>query len=381
MSTVFAEVPDFGFGPAASFADLALSVSSDVEWVVATAGNAAAFLKLVLPSARFVEFNGFDSEAWPEMASFAPPESLWLSMSNPRFSDWAGERGHPVILVDQLYWMWGPAELGGGRYTHVGPWYFREDGRRPDRLIPTRPLLDKNIERYRTTQGQRHGTLIAFGGMAVAGQANAGDKYARWFLDAVIPDLLAARAIPIYIAGGSPNLTALCSRWARNTAVIVVGALNRHEYLRTLAATRHQLLTPGLSTIYESAELNLRPMFGPGANKSMVLQLDDLASIDGRYCASWTWAADAVPRFRLMPQIAALAEISVSIDASLGRRSGETDRIRDTLSHYLHRGDEPPLSIGTPQGLPEIGEVVGDLIVTGGQALPCHGMPTIQEDR
>ena len=134
--------------------------------------------------------------------------------------------------------------------------------------------------------------------MAIAGEPKAADAYARWLLDIALPVVLEVTDEPVHIVGGSPTLVELCAPWAREPRVIVYGALGRRDYLELLGSTRFHLLTPGLSTIYESAELGLSPLFQPGANKSMVLQLDDLIPVAPERCAPWSWAAETVPHLR-----------------------------------------------------------------------------------
>ncbi len=367
---VFAEIPDFGYGPAASFADLAAALGDSARWTVATTGNAARFLRDAMPEATFADFNGFSPEAWPSARAIAAPDALWLTMSNPRFANWAGARGHPVILVDQLHWMWGKEELGEGRFIHVAPQYFGHPQARLPTMRLTRPILDPTIERYRRPRARRKGTLIAFGGMAIAGDPTAGDAYARWILERALPVVLDATAGAVHVVGGSPRLAELCTPWRNSSRVCVHGRLDRATYLNLLGSTAFQLLTPGLSTIYESAELELSPLFQPGANKSMVLQLEDLAVLAPRRCARWSWAHERVPHLRSVSQVEALAEIAVLLEHSLSPASTERERFAEAVSRYLGSGPAPALKLDRGPDLPHTHVVVDELIRshTGGAA-------------
>jgi len=365
--SVIAEIPDFGFGPAAGFADLHASLAEvNIDWTLATTGNAARFLADVIADATIVDFSGFDTACWEQIDSFAPPGSQWLSMSNPRFSDWAGKRGHRVVLVDQLYWMWGPAELGAGCYCHVAPAYFKPVSVAAEGFTLTRPIIAPGLAARRRPAATRSGTVIAFGGMAVAGDPTAGDRYAAWLLNAIMPALIASRAGPLQIVGGSPNLEKICAPWASHRAVIVHGALGRDSYLDLLASSAHQILTPGLATIIEAAELGLSPLFQPGANKSMVLQLDDLVGVAAQLCAPWSWAPEAASRFRSMPQIDALTEIAVLLEASTAPGSPEGARLGERVAAYVAETSRQPLELSIDKSLAEPATVVAAALV--GQA-------------
>lgn len=360
--TVYAEVLDFGFGPAAGFIDLAEALSSRIDWRVASTGNALRFLRSALPTAEFIDFNGFAAEEWPQMPAFAPPGSLWLTMSNPRFADWAGGHGYPVVLVDQLYWMWGAPELGAGHYMHLAPNYFRNVSPVARNLLYTRPILAPEIASYRTPPETRHGSLLAFGGMAVAGQPTAGDAYARWVLELALPLLLEQTDEPVHIVGGSPHLRSLCAQWDHDQRVCFEGAMKRSAYLRLLGASRFQILTPGLSTIYECAELGLTPIFQPGANKSMVLQLADLNDVAPDRCAPWSWAGEWAPRLRALPQIAALSKIAELIAGSLSPKSSEGSRFVSVASDYLSGKRGGSLDLVRGDNLPSPHDVVDEFI-------------------
>ncbi len=355
---VFVEISDFGFGPACGFLDSTESFADSFDWNVLTSGNAADFIKSERPDCRVLEFDGFHAGNWPSLPDLVPPGSVILSLSNPPFAAHAAGLGHRSGLLDQLDWMWEALPDGIDALTfHISQTYFGGRSRPAiDRhgMIEVAPVVSSH---FRGQRGQKRvGTLISFGGMAIAGVPDATDEYADWLLASAVPLLDSANAYPAYVVGGSPNLQTLVSSYGNRDIRCMIG-LGRYAYSELLKTSRHQILSPGLASIFEAEAAGVSPLYSPGSNKSMVLQLEALRETTYEYISTWPWHASVVNEISAMPQLDALEIVVQRIRTSMADSSGQREFEID-LKRYLGRDHDCEVETAWDHTLPTVGEVL-----------------------
>jgi hypothetical protein len=186
--------------------------------------------------------------------------------------------------------------------------------------------------------------------MAVAGVSDGSDPYALWIthqaLRALDQTLKDAR---IVVVGGSPTFIAAAR--SRYPGVTFLAGLARREYLTLLAASGHQILTPGLASIYEADALQLAPLFLPGSHKSMLLQSADLLERGYERTGEWEWQRSLVAAIRHEPEEQMLLELARQIQASLLDPSAASALV-ERISDYLVEETGPLLNLAVPKALP-----------------------------
>lgn len=357
MKDVFVEVHDFGFGPACGFLDITERFAGRYRWHVLTAGNAAAFIAKERPTVKIIPFNGFNRENWPAFPSLVPSNAPVLTLSHPNFAAFAATHGYRVLLVDQLDWMWETNPDGIDKVAlHLVQHYFgRSSGKpSPEGTVEIRPIVSSSA-RPPLGRADLSGTVVGLGGMAIAGNPFGGDDYARWLLPLVLSSLRdVADAFPIRVIGGSPNLPAIVEALGDTRVSAVVG-LGRHDYLGLLRGSAFQILTPGLASIYEAAAAGLSPLFQPGVNKSMLLQLDSLLDTGYPFAAAWPWFRSIRPHLKSLSPADALHLISSRIAASMRNEDDSGDILRSAIGRYARRDVTRPPAITFPASLPDGG--------------------------
>lgn len=355
MRRVFVEVHDFGFGPACGFLDITEPFADEFHWHVLAVGNAAAYIRRERPKINIIPFDGFNRESWPKLRAIAPPEVPIVSLSNPGFAAYAAQHGHNVCLVDQLDWMWDASPAGiDDVYLHLVQYYFGQSTAkaRAEKAIEIRPIVTPLVpELQRGKDAFR--TVIGLGGMAIAGNPHGGDAYAKW----ILPHILSAldgtpEAFPICVVGGSPNLPAIVDALGDSRVSYRVG-VTRGAYMRMLQDASFQILTPGLASIYEAAVVGFSPLFQPGVNKSMVLQLQSLSATGYPFIMAWPWFEVAASDLKSLPAARALELITNRISSSIRGEDNSGDILKGAIRNYiLRRGHRPP-PIHVPAALPD----------------------------
>ncbi len=357
QAPIYVEVPDFGFGPACGFLDGTEPFAGSFEWNVLTSGNAAKFIKSERPECQILPFDGFHAENWPLLPDLVPPESIVLSISNPPFAAHAALLGHHTGLLDQLDWMWEALPEGIDALSfHLSQTYFGVRSRTAPgpSQIEVAPVVSSYFQGQRPRN--RSGTLTSFGGMAIAGVPDATDDYAHWLLSCAVPLLDSADAYPAYVVGGSPNLERLVSGYGDRDVKCMIG-LGRHAYAELLRTAQHQILSPGLASIFEAEVAGASPLFSPGSNKSMVLQLEALHETGYKHVSTWPWHATIVNQISTMPQVEALEVVSKRIEASMADPSGRSHFETD-LESYLGRDHDCIVETAWDRSLPTVGGVL-----------------------
>ena len=344
MRSIFITVPDFGYGPACCAADLVALLLQRLPLNVTflSSGNALAFLDANVPDCQSDPIDVFDEDTWSDIVEVVGPSDAVICISQPPLAHWLAERGCQVILVDQLDWMWTDriADTQALRGHIVQSYFSSSSVARSPGATQVRPILNDAFHRCvgpSEPSTEAYETVIAFGGMAVAGRPQASDAYAAWFLEALLPRITSLTGGCVAVVGGSSLLTdeAARRRWGYDGRVSLHRGLGRATYARMLRESTFQILSPGLATIYEAEALSLSPLFQPGANKSMLLQAEDLVSEGYGHVSRWTWQQEAVSRVRGLSQPQALKVIDGLIEESLRGAHGSVEAIQDSVSEYL----------------------------------------------
>jgi len=235
--------------------------------------------------------------------------------------------------------------------TQVIQWYFGESGIHSYGGTEVRPILPLGIDGIPCGDPDPSRVLLAFGGMAVAGVSDWSDSYALWITHQVLKAMdQTLKDARIVVVSGSPTFIATAR--SRYPGVTFSAGLARREYLALVGASGHQILTPGLASIYEADALQLAPLFLPGTNKSKLLQ--SAALFEGGYkgTSEWGWQRSLLAAIRHEPEEQALLdEVARQIKASLvdpDAASGLVERI----SEYLVEERGSPLNLNVPKALP-----------------------------
>jgi hypothetical protein len=361
---VYVEIHDFGFGPACGFLDITERFEGRYRWHVLAVGNAAAFIRKERPGIDLIPFNGFNRASWPQFRDLVPRDAPVLTFSNPGFAAHAAQEGYRVYFVDQLDWMW-PAYPDGIAEVelHLIQHYFGRGSGKPQApaAIEIRPIVTPSA----LTGDSRHdgiGTVIGLGGMAIAGDPLAGDSHARWLLSQVLTAVKdRPEAFPICVVGGSPNLAAIVNALG-DSRVFAAGGVGRHKYMELLRNSRFQILTPGLASIYEAAAIGVSPLFQPGVNKSMLLQLESLAETGYPFVMGWPWFAQVRDRLTSLPPADALDLITRSIASSMRGEDDAGALLRMAVEDYVSSTGEKPVPIDIPKHLPDGAVLLGEAL-------------------
>src|SRR5947209_5430801 len=266
-------VDNFGFGPACGLLDSIESAAGSYDWHFFSTGQALSLLARCMPQASLTDTNPRDRGAWTHLLASLPPEpEPVVVVSYPALVAFLLRHGRMVLHIDELAWMW---EAGEGLpevsstamagLTQVIQWYFGESSIHSYLGTEVRPILPLGIAEIPCDPDPSR-VLLAFGGMAVAGVSDRSDSYALWITDQVLKAMgQTLEGARIVVVGGSPTFVAAARN--RYPGVAFLASLARREYLALVGASGHQILTPGLASIYEADALHLAPLFLPGSNK------------------------------------------------------------------------------------------------------------------
>lgn len=351
-------VDNFGYGPACGLLDSIESAAGSYDWHFFSTGQALSLLARCMPQASLTDMNPRDRGAWTHLLACIPPgpEPI-VVVSYPALVAFLLRHGRMVVHIDQLAWMWkadeGLPELSctaEAGLTQVIQWYFGASPIHRYRGTEVRPILPLGIAEIPCGDPDPSQVLLAFGGMAVAGVSDGSDPYALWITDQVLTALgQTLKDARIVVVGGSPTFIAAArSRYPR---VTFLAGLARREYLTLLAASGHQILTPGLASIYEADALQLAPLFLPGSHKSMLLQSADLGERGYQRTGEWGWQRSLVAALRDEPEEQMLLELAREIQASLVDPSAASALV-ERVSDYLLEEPGPLLNLNVPKALP-----------------------------
>ncbi|HEY2667659.1 MAG TPA: hypothetical protein VGK51_12550 [Actinomycetota bacterium] len=351
-------VDNFGYGPACGLLDSIESAADSYDWHFFSTGQALSLLARCMPRASRTDLNPRDRGVWGHLLdSLAPEPDPIVVVSYPPLVAFLLQHGRTVVHIDQLAWMWeaderlpelAPAATRGLR--QVVQWYFGASPVHDYCGTEVRPILPLDISEIPCRCPDPSRVLLAFGGMAVAGVSDGSDPYAAWMTDRVMKALdQTLNDARIVVVGGSPTFIAAARH--RYPGVTFLAGLARREYLALLAASGHQILTPGLASIYEADALRLAPLFLPGSHKSMVLQSADLVARGYARTGEWGWQRSLVAAIRHEPEEQILVELAREIRASL-RDPSAASALVERVSDYLLEDPGPPLKLNVPKGLP-----------------------------
>jgi hypothetical protein len=361
-----AEVADFGYGPAHALVAVLAGWKDQPAARIYSSGNAATFLRKALPQAEHVDLDCASPQNWATFRETVPLDAPVITMSRA-FAGFATTAGYRVGLVDQLDWMWQDTQPWERPLAfHIVQAYFGADLASQSRGHLVRPIIDRSFCKQAKAAKTRAMVVIGFGGMSMMGRPDACDDYARWFLGEVLPVVFDEGACEsVTVVGGRPDLQRVVpSQWRSDRRVTCRQALDPQAYADLLAGSRYHLMTPGLATIYECAQMEITPLFGPGMSKSMILQLDDLIRTTGYpHVVRWPWHEEMCAQVRQMPQGEALEQINDAVGESI--TVGTSRWLKHPLRRYLASPPADSLSIGRfdlPDGIEAIRGAVARLM-------------------
>jgi hypothetical protein len=184
----------------------------------------------------------------------------------------------------------------------------------------------------------------------------------------------------ITVVGGRSELKALAdARWHRCECVQFRSGLPRQEYAAILTEARHQILTPGLATILECWATRSTPLFQPGFNKSMLLQLDDVMATGYPHAIPWPWHSAVGPTLRSLEQDAALQLLMERIGRSVRSDADFSEAVEMAVRAYVRAEDrtvipiQPP-PVGLPDGPTELRRHLLRLVTSRGHELRAPGV-------
>jgi hypothetical protein len=219
-----------------------------------------------------------------------------------------------------------------------------------------RPILPLGIAEIPFGDRDPSRVLLAFGGMGVAGVSDWSDSYALWITNQVLKAMdQTLNDARIVVVGGSP--TFIDAARNRYPAVTFLAGLPRRDYVALVGVSGHQILTPGLASIYEADALRLAPLFLPGTNKSMLLQSAALCERGYEGTSEWGWQRSLLAAIRHEPDERIIPELARQIKASLADPYAASSFV-ERISEYLVNEMGPPLNLNVPKVLPTSQEAV-----------------------
>ncbi len=375
-------VDNFGYGPACGLLDSIESAAGSYDWHFFSTGQALSLLARCMPQASLTDMNPRDRGAWTHLlASLPPGPEPIVVVSYPALVAFLLRHGRMVLHIDQLAWMWeadeGLPELSSiaiAGLTQVVQWYFGASRIHSYCGTEVRPILPLGIAEIPCGDPDPSRVLLAFGGMAVAGVSDGSDPYALWITHQVLRALdQTLKDARIVVVGGSPTFIAAAR--SRYPGVTFLAGLARREYLTLLAASGHQILTPGLASIYEADALQLAPLFVPGSHKSMLLQSADLLERGYERTGEWEWQRSLVAAIRHEPEEQMLLELARQIQASLLDPSAASALV-ERISDYLVEETGPLVNLNVPKALPTSQKTVELMLSSSSPAASLSSGPS-----
>jgi hypothetical protein len=356
-------VNNFGYGSACGLLDSIQSVANSYDWHFFSTGQALSLLARCMPRASLTDMNPWDRGAWSHLLASLPPEAEPIVVvSFPALVAFLLSHDRIVLHIDQLAWMWadeGVSELNStadARLTQVIQWYFGESPTHSYRGTEVRPILPLGIAEIPFGDRDPSRVLLAFGGMGVAGVSDWSDSYALWITNQVLKAMdQTLNDARIVVVGGSP--TFIDAARNRYPAVTFLAGLPRRDYVALVGVSGHQILTPGLASIYEADALRLAPLFLPGTNKSMLLQSAALCERGYEGTSEWGWQRSLLAAIRHQPDERIIPELARQIKASLADPYAASSFV-ERISEYLANEMGPPLNLNVPKVLPTSQEAV-----------------------
>jgi hypothetical protein len=346
---IYIEFPDFGFGPASTSVNLIAYLDKDRECKIISTGVALNFIRKIYPQIEYLDINTSNEDALYQVVEAVPRNATIISNTNPGFALWASNQGYKVLVVDTLFWMWGLLpDILENTTSYIVQHYFGHtlnllsvtfDARN---LIYVKPII--NFERW---EKKAHSTLsndvlIAFGGMGNPFSSTFEREYASWILGIILPVLLNCEDVQkIHIVGGEIDKD-LLGHYIFNSSsnLIAHGAITPDDYQKLITSSKFHLITPGLTSIYESVIAGITPLFLPGSNVSQIIQSVHLKRFTGyNQMIFWSRANEIFDAITSVSEEAGM-EILVKYIRTIMKNSGSDSRlISSQVQKYLNASD------------------------------------------
>lgn len=360
---VYLEVPDFGYGPASAMLAMLDPIADRHQWHVVSTGRAARFVGRQLPHVKLHDVDTFTADRWDDFLSIAPPGAAVLSVTNPHFAGWAAAHGYRVGIVDTLDWMWArrPYGVDLARFHLVQSYFGMVPGHIGCEAI--KPIIDTAVwsPAGRSAQAAPGTALVGFGGMTMPTQAEQTARYVQWFAAAALPALVEhGGCTEVTVVGGRADLADLLPPWwRRDRRVTVVPGTDRRTYAKLVQSTEHQVLAPGLGSIYECAAARLAPLFQPGFSMSMILQTRALRQAGYPHLATWGNISGISADLAGVSELTGLRRASEIIDRTVND-DPTGSAMADAVTDYLDRDPHQVLTLPAQPHLPDGRRLLAD---------------------
>lgn len=349
-STVYIEFPDFGFGPASTSASLIAYLLKFRRCKIISTGVALNFVRSIYPQIEFFDINTSDKDALDRVSKSVPRNSTIISNTNPGFALWASMNGYKVSVVDTLFWMWGLLpDILENVNLYIIQNYFGHDfinslptNFDAKNLVYVKPII--NFERWdkKIADDPSNDILIAFGGMGNPFDSTFEKEYATWILDAILPILLSHKSIQnIHVVGGEIKKDLLDRNILNSSSNFIIhGIVTPDDYSRLVKSSKFHLITPGLTSIYESVIAGISPLFLPGSNVSQIIQSVHLSKFANyKHITFWS-KSDEI--FDAITSVSEEAGIEIVIESlrTIMKYASENQLVASQLHKYLSVSDQ-----------------------------------------
>jgi hypothetical protein len=343
ITRIFFEFPNFGFGPSSTTVNMLRYFINKYECSIVSTGTALRYVENHFPNVDSIDINTSSSDCLEKVKKTIPQKSIIISNTNPEFLEIVRSAGYKTIGVDTLLWMWPELVARINTQNYYAQYYFGDYNTDQElhqkifeRVTLVKPLIDyENIRKLRGVRKQNT-AVISFGGMDTPFGSRQGFKYANWVLDRIMPEILSDSSIEkVYIIGGLISSKHIINKkWLQSARIQMITSCDQSRFKELVASSRFQFLTPGLTSIYEAALLEITPFFLPGSNVSQVLQQMDLYNhIEYSSLALWPEHVQLTTKIKIVPEMEGISMVNNYIEELL--LSNNTSFLVNQIRRYL----------------------------------------------
>jgi hypothetical protein len=343
---VVAEAAPFCFGPVATL----LSVTSGLESRGArvtylASGPAAQLIGLSRPGAELIECRTADEQDVARYRQVLRQADVVITNTNPDFAKWSLQMGARTAVVDTLFWMWDRIDP---QLASASPYVIQDfDGveqqhrRTPGfeaatvvgPLIPPQALPVPFAERDRVL-------LVSFGGVECPLVDPDAPQMPELVLGPILKALAASDRFAEVLVCGGGRLAERLEEFELPPH-FQVRCLSREQHVEAMRRAEAAILSPGLTSFFESLRARTPVFFLPPQNYSQVLQLRRYRQMEiGDHSLSWDdlgWTSDMQ---EYLPEEIAVAGVRECLDRFRSDSDAATE-LTDRMVRFFDAGEEP----------------------------------------